>query len=280
MSRDRELVTGADTALWVAWHRALETRRPDAIFRDPWAERLAGERGPAVARRMNRGSATRGAWTTIVRTKLIDDLVLRSLADGVDRVVDLAAGCDARPYRLALPPALRWVEVDAPAVLERKARLLEDVTPGCAVERVAADLADGAARATVLARALDGASRALVLTEGLLVYLGEDRVRALARELRADARVAFWITDLASPLVRRTMKSVARLVAEDARWRFAPLEGVDFFSPLGWWPADVGRVLHEAKRLGRLPWPLRAFVPFDRDRRRPWGAVVRLAPRR
>ena len=35
----------SDTARWVAVYRAQETARPDAIFRDPFAERLAGERG-------------------------------------------------------------------------------------------------------------------------------------------------------------------------------------------------------------------------------------------
>jgi O-methyltransferase involved in polyketide biosynthesis len=34
----------ADTARWVAWFRAQETLRPDAVFRDPLAARLAGER--------------------------------------------------------------------------------------------------------------------------------------------------------------------------------------------------------------------------------------------
>ena len=35
----------SDTARWVAYFRARETQRPDALFRDPFAERLAGERG-------------------------------------------------------------------------------------------------------------------------------------------------------------------------------------------------------------------------------------------
>ena len=38
----------SDTARWVAWYRALETERPDAIFRDPFARRLAGPEGEAI----------------------------------------------------------------------------------------------------------------------------------------------------------------------------------------------------------------------------------------
>ena len=36
----------------------------------------------------------------IARTKLIDDLIAASLAEGCDRVINLAAGLDTRPYRL------------------------------------------------------------------------------------------------------------------------------------------------------------------------------------
>src|SRR6185369_17641435 len=39
----------SDTARWVATYRAQETARPDALFKDPFAERLAGERGRAIA---------------------------------------------------------------------------------------------------------------------------------------------------------------------------------------------------------------------------------------
>jgi O-methyltransferase involved in polyketide biosynthesis len=39
----------SDTARWVAVYRAWESARPDALFRDPLAGRLAGERGRAIA---------------------------------------------------------------------------------------------------------------------------------------------------------------------------------------------------------------------------------------
>jgi O-methyltransferase involved in polyketide biosynthesis len=35
----------SDTARWVAMYRAQESARPDALFHDPWAERLGGDRG-------------------------------------------------------------------------------------------------------------------------------------------------------------------------------------------------------------------------------------------
>ena len=38
----------SDTALWVAIYRAMESERPDALFQDPYARRLGGERGQAI----------------------------------------------------------------------------------------------------------------------------------------------------------------------------------------------------------------------------------------
>ncbi|HEY2739416.1 MAG TPA: class I SAM-dependent methyltransferase, partial [Thermoanaerobaculia bacterium] len=45
----------SDTARWVAVYRAMETARPDAIFRDPFADRLAGERGHQILDEMKHG---------------------------------------------------------------------------------------------------------------------------------------------------------------------------------------------------------------------------------
>ncbi len=45
----------SDTARWVAVYRAMETARPDAIFRDPHARQLAGERGDHIVDTMKRG---------------------------------------------------------------------------------------------------------------------------------------------------------------------------------------------------------------------------------
>ena len=46
----------SDTARWVAVYRAMETARPDAIFRDPFAERLGGSAGGRSWTRCRRGA--------------------------------------------------------------------------------------------------------------------------------------------------------------------------------------------------------------------------------
>jgi O-methyltransferase involved in polyketide biosynthesis len=94
----------SDTARRAACHRATESERPDAIFRDPYARPLAGERGELIGTRLHEN-----AWAIAVRTYLFDTAILELLSrHSIDMVVNLAAGLDSRPYRLDLPAALRW----------------------------------------------------------------------------------------------------------------------------------------------------------------------------
>lgn len=83
---------------------------------------------------------------------------------------------------------------------------------------------------------------ALVLTEGLLVYLEEEHVRALAKAIRARLHLCKWILDIAGPLALSSQYSRGlqrNLEAANAAMRFAPAEGAEFFSALGWTPVQV-----------------------------------------
>ena len=91
----------SDTARWVAYFRARETERPDALFSDPYAERLAGERGFQIANTLPEGNKHEWAW--VARTYLFDKFLAVEILKGADLVVNLAAGLDARPYRMDLP---------------------------------------------------------------------------------------------------------------------------------------------------------------------------------
>src|SRR6185437_4419093 len=171
----------SDTARWVATYRAQESERADAIFRDPFARALAGERGAQIA------AATpfmqQAAWAMIARTYVIDQIVAREVQRGIDLVVNLAAGLDTRPQRLDLPRSLGWVEVDLPEILDYKEQVLAGAPARCALERVRLDLSDRAARQALFSRLGGSAARALVIAEGLLVYLTRDDVGDLARDL-------------------------------------------------------------------------------------------------
>src|SRR2546422_39764 len=205
----------SDTARWVALYRAMESDRRDALFRDPYARRLAGERAERILAGMKRGREW--AWPMIVRTAVMDELILRAIdRDGVTTVLNLAAGLDARPYRLPLPPSLRWVEVDFPDVIAYKQEQLAVERPVCVLEQVGADLTDVARRRALFAE-IGGAGRpVLVVTEGLLIYLTREQVAALADDLAAQPSFRWWLLDIASPgLLKMLEKTWGRARSEE-----------------------------------------------------------------
>ncbi|HEY1956497.1 MAG TPA: hypothetical protein VGH28_12825 [Polyangiaceae bacterium] len=63
----------ADTAFMVARYRAMETERPDALFRDPLASKVAGDEGRRIVASLGR-IGRMGAWSLAVRTVVIDEL--------------------------------------------------------------------------------------------------------------------------------------------------------------------------------------------------------------
>jgi O-methyltransferase involved in polyketide biosynthesis len=82
--------------------------------------------------------------------------------------------------------SLKWIEVDLPDTLAYKQTLLSNVRPACHLESVALDLTNAGSRRELFARLNQNTTRALVLSEGLLVYMPEEEVVALASDLGAQ----------------------------------------------------------------------------------------------
>lgn len=223
----------------------------------------------------------RSGWWLVARTKIIDDMIAEAIGAGCDRVLNLAAGLDTRPYRLDLPADFSWVEADLPGLLADKAQLLAEQTPRCRLSRVAVDLADPSARAAFLTEALADAAKALVLTEGLLMYFEHRDVVALSAALKRP-EVCWWVLDFAGPSLQKTMNKKTSGLMANAPFKFAPENGLAYFEDLGWRTVDVESLMSAAYRLHRLPVWLRvaARLPQPDPRRprssRPWSAVARL----
>jgi len=242
----------SDTARWVAVYRAMESERPDALFDDPFARELAGPEGERIVAGMRKGR--KAAWPMIVRTAVMDELIVQAInRDGVDTVLNLAAGLDTRAFRLPLPSGLRWTDADLPGIIDYRTAHLHRATPRCRYEASPVDLADTGARQALFRRTMAPATRALVLTEGLLVYLTPDTVAGLARDLHAIEQVHFWVLDLASPRLLRMLERTwgAQLRDGNAPLQFGPADGTAFFSPLGWREAEFRPMFEESIRLGR-----------------------------
>jgi methyltransferase (TIGR00027 family) len=270
----------SDTARWTAVYRARETERRDSLFRDPLARRLAGPRGERIADSMRFGN--RHTWSWVTRTYLFDQFIFEQVQQGVDMVINLAGGLDARPYRLALPPSLSWVEVDLPGVLTEKEQVLAGETPNCSLERIGVDLSNVGDRRELFAQLACRSRKALIFTEGFTVYLTSDEVASLAQDLANARSFRAWALDLASPgLLLLLQKRIGtQLGRAGLSLSFAPPEGPEFFVRYGWRPVDVRSLLKTAARLNRLSLGLRLLAMLPESSRtqglHPWLGVCLL----
>jgi methyltransferase (TIGR00027 family) len=240
----------SDTALWVAVYRAMESERPDALFHDSYARRLAGARGEAIVASMPQGKSM--SWPLVVRTVVMDEILQRCLRDGVKTVLNLAAGLDARPYRLDLPASLNWLHVDMPEMVAYFRERMASETPRCRVEFIEADLRSAEKRREVFAHA-SALGPLLVITEGLLIYLEADQVADLARDLHDVALAKWWLLDLASPMLLKFLERQWAPQVRDgnAPFIFGPADGTAFFTPFGWREAEFRSTWDESFRLNR-----------------------------
>lgn len=169
------------TALLVAAARAIETHRHDSLAQDVYAEHFvraapASAGWPVRIQQVPDGDANplwgRFARYFGLRTKVLDDFLLRSVRAQARQVVLLGAGLDSRAYRLDWPPGCVIFEIDRAGVLEFKHQVLSGLsaTPTATRLPVPTDLrADWIAALTDAG--FDPAAPSVWLAEGLLFYL-------------------------------------------------------------------------------------------------------------
>ncbi len=255
----------SDTAFMVAVYRAMESEEPHPLFRDPLAAKLAGAHGRSIVAR----PAARQPVRTLARRH--QDLHHRrfhppALAEGVDTVLNLGAGLDTRPYRMDLPKTLQWIEVDFPRIIDLKETRLRDEVPRCELRRVRLDLADSGARRRLFAEVAANSQKTLVLTEGVIPYLSNEFVGALADDLRAIPVFRYWIADyLSLPARRHRARMEKKMKMQNAPFKFDPADYFGFFKAHGWEAKDMRYIAEEAERLKRppsLPFLFRLWIQF------------------
>jgi methyltransferase (TIGR00027 family) len=190
----------------------------------------------------------------VLRTVAVDRLVLEAIPDlGCDAVVNLGAGLDTRAWRLDLPAALRWTDVDLPDLFDYKDAVMAGERPRCVHEQIRLDLADRSARVDLFERVARESRRALVVTEGLLSYLEPDMVARLADDLHSETSFVAWVTELTgNQVVRRLREAGDDIRPGDAKSRFAPVEGTAFFEPHGWSETAYLDLFLDSGKLGRM----------------------------
>jgi methyltransferase (TIGR00027 family) len=252
----------SDTAHWVAVFRADESERPDAVFNDPFARRLAGKRGEKIAEAIEFSS--KNSWSFVARTFLFDQFIKQHVDLGYDMIINLACGLDTRPYRMQLPALLTWVEIDLPGIMNYKESILADEEPNCILQKTHLDLANREARIELFKQLGSKTDKALIVSEGLISYLDDEEVGSLAKDLSAQRNFKRWVLDFFSPgLLDMIQKEMGTFMKEgNAVLKFAPEEGEEFFNYYGWKAMESKSGLKTAESLQRLPDEMMAFAAY------------------
>ncbi len=267
----------ADTALWVAVYRADESERPDAVFHDPFARKLAGERGEQIVQAMEAGR--KNSWSFIARTYLFDAFIMAHVHAGYDTVINLACGLDTRVYRLPLPATLTWIDVDLPDMINYVQSMMVNEKPKCKHERIAMDLSNRKERVDLFRQLANCGEKILIVTEGLMVYLDETDAGAFAYDLSQIKEFTHWVNDIYSPgILPLIQQEIGTLLEDsDSQFKFAPVEGEDFFLHFNWCPLESRSKLKTAATLKRLSPELMEFAslpePIGPKYSFPWSGV-------
>jgi methyltransferase (TIGR00027 family) len=169
------------TATMVAAQRALSNR--EGLIDDPFAEPLVRAVGMDFFIRALDGeielkevdpefNIRRAAEGMAVRTRWFDALFTDAAAAGVRQAVVLAAGLDARAYRLHWPDGTTVYELDQPEVIDFKTKTLAglDAKPKADRRTIAIDLRNDWPKA-LLDNGFDATRPTAWIAEGLLIYL-------------------------------------------------------------------------------------------------------------
>ncbi|MFI8325799.1 class I SAM-dependent methyltransferase [Streptomyces sp. NPDC085529] len=247
------------TAQWTAAARALETEREDRLFADPYARTVADETGVELLKRYAGGGIVP---FLAIRTTYLDRAIVRAVQErGIRQVVFLAAGMDTRFYRLPWPDGVTVYELDRPALLDAKARMLKDEPQPAGRTRVAVPV-DLTQDWTGPLKEAGWKSDEPVLwvVEGLLFFLPEQAVRILIATLAAHSAPGTVLLGdvisraaLVNPLARDFMKALE----EDGNpWLFGTEEPEELLAECGWSVREVKQPGEDGADFDRWPYPV------------------------
>jgi len=211
------------TALVVALARGLASEEValSRVCQDPCVATLVPESHARALRLVQRVGASRLVRTLscglvdhlALRTALIDRALTQGVSEGIDQVVLLGAGFDARVHRLSALATCRVFEVDRPAMQEHKrdaARSLPVLAS--AVTYVPCDFGRATLAAALDEAGFDAARRTAWVWEGVTMYLTEQALRhTLAVLDRRSADGSLLLASYLTPEIVAAGAHAARL---------------------------------------------------------------------
>lgn len=160
--------------------RTEDARSARPLCGDIYAEDFMTSQGWAILSRFEGHSAARTKSVNVVRSRIFQDEIARRLKDDKDlQIVNIGAGFDSRPYRLA---GGRWYDIDEPALIAHKNTCAPVETCGNPLWRIPVDFANGELPAAL--RQCDPGAHTLLVIEGVLMYLDTVRVKELLGQLK------------------------------------------------------------------------------------------------
>ena len=191
----RNLNAVSRTLMIPLYIRAMESRRPDAIVRDPKALELVGrlDYDFSLVRSRKEGDQV----NMLLRMREFDRLARTFLAEHRDGVIiDLGCGLDTRFERID-NGRVEWYGLDLPEVIELRKELLEETPRSRFIGRSVLDFS----WMDILSGRVD--KHFLFLAEGVLYYLEQADAKELVRELAVRFPGAELVFDAYSPVVIR-----------------------------------------------------------------------------
>jgi methyltransferase (TIGR00027 family) len=278
------------TATMVAAARALASAEPNPIVNDPFAAPLVRAVGLDFFIRLVDGEIQIQAASEVdgrgerdlqletdsiaVRTRFFDEFFVGAGRDGIRQSVILAAGLDARPYRLSWPSGSVVYEVDQPKVIEFKTATMSALSAAPAADRrtVSIDLREDWP-AALRRSGFDDTKPTAWSAEGLLMYLppeAQDRLfdnitalsapgSRLATEYHADSGTT--MTEHAQQFNQRWVKFGCDIDLSGLFFDGERSNVVEYLSGRGWQVtsrprrelfADYGRVFPDDDELAQL----------------------------
>jgi methyltransferase (TIGR00027 family) len=267
------------TATMVAAARALATRDTNPLINDPFAAPLVravgidfftrvvdGKVNPADIGENSQGELQTETDSLAVRTRFFDEFFVNASAAGIGQAVILAAGLDARAYRLSWQPGSVVYEVDQPEVVAFKTQTMAQLGAEPTTQRrtVSIDLRDDWPTA-LRNSGFDDTKPAAWSAEGLLMYLPPEAQDRLFDHITALSAPGSQLATEYHPESGPTMAERGQAMSD----RWANL-GCD---------VDLSGLFYEGERhnvedyLRELGWQLTA-----RSRRELFGDYGRAAP--
>jgi methyltransferase (TIGR00027 family) len=230
------------TAAGIAIARAVESEKPadERICYDPYARHLVPRwmvrvLGFFIKSRYTelRGPGVNGFL--LARERYIDDVLQNFLDEGLQQLVILGAGYDARAYRFNLPERVKTFEVDHPLTqadkLEKVSRIFGKIPEH--VRYVPVDFNAQSLSETLLSAGYDPGLISLFIWQGVTMYLTPEGVDAtLAFIVKNAAPGSAVVFDYVYQAVLDGIQKQSE-ISNMRRYRFMTGEGLTFGIPEG-----------------------------------------------